>query len=249
MTQRRPRFVWVVAPFGIVLALMVLFGRAAVFATTPAQQQIQGAQAVAQARQSSSETVIATVGNQPITDADFRQAEATVQDNLTYMAARISANGPDAPQLQAFVTLIDQSGVANAGLGSLIARQAPYEDAVAKGYQPAPGEVTARVNQDKATVAQGKAPALAAYVAVVGPSYWTSTYPQLVREQLAINKLRSATVAGVAQANQAKAWDALSWQVVQQTPATLEQPAAVAPATVSAALRYLAAYYAGGFGG
>ncbi|HLI51408.1 MAG TPA: hypothetical protein VKU87_06400, partial [Thermomicrobiaceae bacterium] len=128
--------------------------------------------------------------------------------------------------------------------------------AVQQGCQPTAQEVTARVAHDENLMTGGKAADRSLYTSIYGPDYWTMTYPDVIRRLLAKNRLNASLTASLipppfstAEATApATAWNSLAWRVVQQAHITVKNQTAIAPASVSAALKYLKNYYAAGFG-
>ncbi|HET9015922.1 MAG TPA: hypothetical protein VFN57_10015, partial [Thermomicrobiaceae bacterium] len=227
MTARsRRRLAGPALAIALALGLTALFGRATA-ATAPGRQGLTGAQTVTPGP-TGDDTVVALVGSRAVTEADLLQREAAVRDDLAYMQGQIDANSPAAAFLRSFTGLIDRSGVANVALGGLIWQAALFQYAVAGGFLPTDRQVALGVAAARAHAAQGKDPTLAAEAVAAGPGYWTTTYPRLVRQSLAVDNLRVAAARGqVRGVGLGESWDALSWQVVRQARVTVLRPSLI----------------------
>lgn len=230
----------------------------ATIAATPPPAAITQSKAIAQARLEGGNAVVAKVGDQTITLGDLRASEETVRSQQSPnggVPSRVIQQMPPSyrHQMEIRNDLIKQAGVPNVALAGLISDDATYQYALEQGCAATPQSVNARVAQDKGLASKAHDPLPAAY----GPDYWTKIYPEVIRRLLAENRLRAALTASsipsiwstASATPPATAWNSLTQRVIQHAHVTVQDPTAIAPATVSGALKYLRNYYAAGFGG
>lgn len=190
-------------------------------------------------------TGVVRIGRQVVTLDDFREGVRIVETNLEYMKGEISKGSFDSSFLQAFVQLIERTGVQTVALGSLIQDRALYERARAKGFGATDQEVTARLEQDRDLVrVTPEGARVAASIEAVGQDrYWSELYPAMLRREIAIQKMWEATVTGIADRGSRDAkWTDVQKQAISSVSIEVLAPDAIAPATVSNALAYLDKY-------
>lgn len=199
----------------------------------------------AEARASGDSAGVVTIGRQLVTLDDFREGVRIVETNLEYMKGEISKGSFDSSFLQEFVQLIERTGVQTVALGSLIQDRALYERAVANGFSATDQEVTARLERDRELIRDTPVGAQAiAYIEAVGEDrYWSELYPAILRREMAIHNMWTATVADFAdQGRNESAWADVKRQALNSVSIEVLDADAIAPATVSNALAYLEEY-------
>lgn len=210
-----------------------------------------GQQAASEKAQASEDTPgVVRIGQQVVTLDDFREGVRIVETNLEYMKGEISKGSFDSSFLQEFVQLIERTGVQTVALGSLIQDRALYERAVANGFSAADQEVTARLERDGELFrdppigAQTTAYQATAYIEAVGEDrYWSELYPAMLRREMAIHNMWTATMADFAdQGSRKTVWADVQKQAIGSVSIEVLAPDAIAPATVKDALAYLNDY-------
>lgn len=228
-------------------------------AGTPPTGTVDQSKAIAQARSAGGISVVVTVDDQSITLGELRAQEVIVHQLLAQMEEELVVQAFPPGFAQDFakrITLIKQAGVPNVALAGLISDDAIYQYAVGQGCEPSPTEIATRVAHDRKLADEGRDPGLSGYALTYGPAYWTTIYPETIRQLLAKNRLNASLTASLvppplstAEATApATAWNSLNERVLPQAHISVKNSVAIAPATVSGALAYLKKYYAAGFG-
>lgn len=191
-------------------------------------------------------TPVARIGDETITTTDLRQEAQIVQANVAYMQGEIANKNPSAAYLQDFVDIITTHGKENVAFAVLIQDRALYQLAVQRGFEPSDAQVKARVEQQQKLYAQGKVTETdKAIITSAGEDYfWSTLYPMIARRQLATQALWQSVTGNVTNASeQALAWLQIEQQAIEAAPVTVIDPTAIAPASKSAAMIYLKAYW------
>jgi hypothetical protein len=188
---------------------------------------------------------VVLIGDEPMSADDFKQNVGAVNSNLSQLQGQIASGSQNSASLQSIIDMINTHGVENVALADMIENQALYDLAVARGFGPSDDVVQAKVAQDKALASKGIDPTTAAYIASVGEDrFWTTLYPATVRRNLATQALLQDTIKGKASSDEANtAWNQVQQQALDATHVTVLNPDAIAPASMSAAIDYLHAYW------
>lgn len=229
--------------FFVILILVLGIGGAAIAAESTNNQESRFA-AAARARDVTEDHVVFTVGNDPVMLHDFREAVAIATGNIQFMESEIEKHADGAAPVKARLELIQQAGIEAVAMASLIEDHALYHAAQISGITIAAEDVANEIATTRAAVESGSAPQLQAYIDVIGEEqYWSSVYPPLVERNLAIQQLWSNTVAGMERAEASRTWNAFKQGAARAAAISIDDPAAIAPATLESAMDYLTGLY------
>ncbi len=181
---------------------------------------------------------VVRIGRQVVTLDDFQERVRAVETNLEYMKGEVDKGSYNSNYMHAFVQLIEQTGVQNVALGSLLQDRALYEHALAKGFAATEQEVAARAEQirDHIRNTPDGARVRASIDAIGEDRYWSELYPAIARREIAIQKMWTN------RENRVAVWADVEKQALDSVSIDVLDADAIAPATVSNALAYLDGY-------
>lgn len=235
---------------GVLLLTLIVSGTLAVRAFSSSQAGFDNGKSVGEAFINTPEgIVIGKVGNQSLFLSEFLQSKRSVESNLDYMRRQIAGGNRFADELQARIDLIEDAGVSNVALGSLISDLALQERALAQGFSVTQDEVAEYIASVRGPVEQGNAnPSIYGYIDAVGQDrYWNEVLPAIASRQLPIENMNRSFREGLPSkdlASQKRIWNNFQQAIVEQTPIQLLREDLVGPANVQNALAYLEAYWA-----
>lgn len=241
--KNRPKLLVVLGAL-VTLSALIL-STVATQATDKEQAAVERFKQVGEARASGDLTDVVKIGQQIVTLDDFQEQVRVVETNLEYMKGEINTSSPNSTYLQAFVQLIEQTGVRNVALGSLIQDRALYERALANGFNATDQEITDQLKRDRDLVQNTpEGERVAAYIKAVGQDrYWSELYPATLRREIAIQKMWNAAVTGIPdQGGREAKWNDVQKQAISSVSIDVLTPDPIVPATVSDALAYLNEY-------
>jgi hypothetical protein len=192
----------------------------------------------AEAQASGDPPGVVRIGQQVVTRDDFREGVRIVETNLEYMKGEVAKGSYNSNYMQAFVQLIEQTGIQNVALGALIQDRALYEHALAKGFAATEQEITARAEQirDHIRNTPDGAQVAASIDAIGEDGYWSELYPAIARREIAIQKMWTN------RENRVAVWADVEKQALDSVSIEVLDAESIAPATVSNALAYLDKY-------
>jgi hypothetical protein len=188
---------------------------------------------------------VVVIGNEPMSADNFKLNVGAVIANLNQLQGQIASGSQNSASMQSIIDMITAHGIENVALADMIENEALYDLAVTRGFAPSDEMVQNKVAQDKATASQNIDPGTAAYITSVGEDrFWTTIYPSTVRHNLATQALWQDTIKGKNSTAEADAaWNRVQQQALAATSVTVLDPSAIAPASKSAAIDYLHAYW------
>ena len=232
------------------LGSLVLVGSVALTRSTGLTARFPGLDRVESAaeaaREGGRETVLLVAGK-PVTAAELAEMEHWVAANLTWMR-EVGTSGAVTAEQRAFLErqagLIERHGVPTVALASLIVDRAVAAAAEREGLWPDERTVRERVARDREVAATSDDPRLKAYLAAFGEeTFWDEHYPRVIALEIAEERLYEARTKGEPDAARRQAlWLTEERALALGAPIEVVVPERL-PASIDAALQYLAEYY------
>ena len=218
-------------------------------APAPTTDAAQRAQTVAEARDVGDPSlIVATVGDQPISQRDLAEWRAIVATNLDYMESEIASGAPTSGNLAAIRDLIRSYDPAVVALAGVVADRATYQYALDQGYHVSDEEVAARTARDRELFSTNPSPEakemMDALTAGVGEeTYWADIYPVTIRRQLTMERFWMAQPDSPSSLQEERQrQNRVTRTALQTVPITIINPDAAGGVTLDEVRRYLDAY-------
>lgn len=186
------------------------------------------------------------VNGDEVTEGEFTSRVATVEQNLVMLTAQAESMPDDQPLMSRLVDIMENTPPETVALASLVLDLAIYQEALNRGHEPDSAVIRGQVEQERELFGMIEenpeefgvdAENVAAYrenIEEVGEErYWTEHYPEILEKQSAVQELQAAVEESD------EDWTALQQEVYRNADVEINDPDAIAPATVEGALTYM----------
>jgi hypothetical protein len=156
---------------------------------------------------SHAETAVLMVSDIPVTAEDLERNQEAVRSNLDYMENTLAEwedeGHADIPQqyLDAWITLLRDTGPDAAGLGAAIGDAAVFDFGVRNGLEVTSDEIEAKIEDQREILEEARPHASREHQALMAAmdddEYWTDHMPAIIEQDLMTRKVQDFALNGV----------------------------------------------------